>query len=128
LVTTRGIGVVAVGLIGTFLLLDQFGDTGPWKDMSASGKLMFVVAAGAIWGVVAGADAIARGIATSAARPSVVALPSGLVVTKTAGVDTPGWHVAAVQAAPQDASAGVRFLIVKGNAVEWISASELTFP
>ena len=128
LVTTRGIGVVAVALIGTFLLLDQLGDTGPWKDMTAAQKLMFVAAAGAIWAVVAAADAIARGIAAPAARPSFVALPSGLTVTKTAGVDSPGWRVAAVKVAPLGDSADTLFLIVKDKAVEWASTSDLKFP
>jgi hypothetical protein len=128
LVTTRGIGVVAVGLIGTFLLLDQLGDTGPWKGMSATGKLMFVVAAGAIWAVVAAADAIARGLATASAQPRVVALPAGLVATKTGGVDSPGWHVAAVEVAPLHTGDAERFLIVKGSAFEWVLAKDLKFP
>lgn len=39
--------VIAVGLIGVFLLLDSL-DVGPWKDLKSPGQLLFVVASGAI--------------------------------------------------------------------------------
>jgi hypothetical protein len=127
LVTTRGIGVIAVALIGTFLLLDQLGDTGPWHDLSAGGKLAFLLGAGAIWAVVAAADAIARGIATAATRPTVASMPSGLVATRTEGKDSPGWRVAAVELSGTAGSEVVRFLVVKGTDHAWVAAADLSF-
>jgi hypothetical protein len=127
LVTTRGIGVVAVGLIGTFLLLDALGDTGPWASMSAAQKLFFVVACGAIWALVAAADAIARGLATAATQPIVMAMPPGLVATRTEGVDSPGWRVAAVEVPRTPNGHKVQFLVVNGSTHDWVDAADLKF-
>ena len=128
LVTTRGIGVVAVGLIGVFLLMDQLGEIGPWKDMSNAQKLAFVVAAGAIWAVVAAADAIARGLAAATTRATVTSMPPGLIATRTTGVDSPGWRVAAVQTGRSNNMEETRFLIIKGDKFDWVSTEELSFP
>jgi hypothetical protein len=127
LLTTRGIGVVAVGLIGAFLLLDQLGDAGPWASMDTAQKLSFVLACGAIWALVAAADAIARGLATAATQPLITALPSGLTASRTEGVDSPGWHVAAIEMPRGAGDKGAQFLVVKGDKCEWVGVEDLDF-
>lgn len=126
LVVTRGIGVVAVGLIGTFTVMDWF-DSGPWRDMTPEQKLLFVLGAGFIWAIVLAADAIARGIATAATGDQMLVLPAGLMATKTEGVDDPGWRVAAVKIAPSGPSETASFLVLKGQAQEWVQANKLKF-
>jgi hypothetical protein len=126
LVVTRGIGVVAVGLIGTFTVMDWF-DGGPWRDMTPEQKLLFVLGAGFIWAIVLAGDAIARGLATAATGDQMLVLPSGLMATKTEGVDDTGWRVAAVKMAPNGTPETASFLLLKGRKQEWVQANELTF-
>jgi hypothetical protein len=128
LLTTRGLGVVAVGLIGTFLLLDELGDAGPWASMDTSQKLLFVLGCGAIWALVAAADAIARGLATAAVQPLVTAMPPGLTASRTTGVDSPGWRVAAIEMPRGTGEKGAQFLLVKGDKCEWVGVEDLVFP
>jgi hypothetical protein len=128
LATTRGVGIVAVGLIGVFSLLDGLGAKGgPWPDLSSVQKLTFVLGCGAIWALVAAADAIARGIATAATRPTLVALPPGLLVTRTTGLDSPGWHAAMIEVPGRATGPGPRYLVVKGDQHAWVPAEELSF-
>ncbi|TFV86526.1 hypothetical protein E4P40_12865 [Blastococcus sp. CT_GayMR20] len=127
LLTTRGLGVVAVGLIGTFLLLDELGGTGPWASLDTSQKLLFVLGCGAIWALVAAADAVARGLATAATQPVLTAMPPGLVAVRTTGVDSPGWAVAAIQVPRVAGDEKPKFLVIKANAHEWVSADDLDF-
>lgn len=125
LVTTRGIGVIIVGLIGGLVLLEQF-DYGPWKGLDTWQQFTFVVASGVIWSIVAGADAIARGLSAGASS-RVVALPPGLECTYVPGTDSPGWSVAATRFGPDD-NQEPEFLIVKGKAHRWAKAADLRFP
>ena len=122
LVTTRGIGVVIVGLIGGLVLLEQL-DYGPWMDLNTWQKFTFVIGGGFIWALVAAGDAIARGLS---AGPSdmVVPMPANLRATYLAGEDSVGWLVAAVRVG---ASADPEFLIVKGTSHRWAKAAELRF-
>ncbi|MEU5884702.1 hypothetical protein [Spirillospora sp. NPDC047279] len=123
LLVTRGLGTVAIALIGTFFLLDQLGDRGPWHGMNSVQKLGFVLGAGFIWAVVATGDALARGIA--AGRPdALVALPPGLVATVTDGTDSHGWRVVGVRPAAGEPE----FLVVKDDEVRWLPAGRLAFP
>ncbi|MFI0454314.1 hypothetical protein [Actinomadura sp. 6N118] len=125
LLVTRGLGTVAVALIGTFFLLDQLGDSGPWHGLSGAQKLAFVLGAGFIWSVVAASDALARGIA--AGRPDgLVALPPGLHATVLDGVDSPGWRVVGVRLGAA-AGGAPEFLIAKDTDVRWLPAERLSF-
>ncbi|GAA2632623.1 hypothetical protein SMC26_30645 [Actinomadura fulvescens] len=124
LLVTRGLGAVAVALVGVFLLLDQLGDSGPWHGLSSAQKLAFVLGAGFIWSVVAAGDALARGIASR--RPAeLVALPPGLLATVLEGEDSPGWRVVGVRAAA--AGGEPEFLIAKDTEVRWLAAGRLSF-
>ncbi|MFG2007071.1 hypothetical protein ACGFNU_48780 [Spirillospora sp. NPDC048911] len=125
LLVTRGLGTVAVALIGTFLLLDQLGDRGPWHGLSTVQKLAFVLGAGFIWSIVAASDALARGIAS--ARPDgMVALPPGLLATVLDGRDSSGWRVVGVR--PGTAAGGApEFLVAKDSEVRWLAADRLAF-
>lgn len=124
LVTTRGIGVIIVGLIGGLLLLDTF-DYGPWKELSTVQKFMFVVASGFIWALVASADAIARGYAAGVTS-QLVPFAAGLKCTYLVGKDTSGWSVAAARTGPSSAGPP-DFLIVKGATFKWAKAAEIEF-
>jgi hypothetical protein len=127
LVVTRGTGVIAVALIGTFFLLDLL-DQGPWANLDSWQKLAFVLASGLIWAIVAAADAIARGLATASRHELVAQLPKGLKATKTVGKDDPDWYVVAVKFAVSEGSEGPEFLIVKkGQPAEWAPRQELDF-
>lgn len=123
LATTRGIGVVAASLIAVFFLMDQLRDSGPWKDFTAQQQLLFVLAAGLIWVLLAAADSIARGLAARATAPRVVALPAGLTATRTAGVDSPGWCVVALEVG----GPANKFYLVKGTESVWVTADDVTF-
>ncbi|KAB2341007.1 hypothetical protein [Actinomadura rudentiformis] len=126
LLVTRGLGTIAVALIGTFFLLDQLGDRGPWHGLSGAQKLAFVLGAGFIWSVVAASDALARGIA--AGRPDgLVALPPGLVATVLDGVDSPGWRVVGVRPGAGKDGGVPEFLVAKGTDVRWLPAERLAF-
>lgn len=125
LVTTRGTGVIAVGLIGTFFLLDAL-NVAPWQGLSSDAKLVFVLATGAMWALIVAADSIARGIATAASVPTVVKLPPGLLATKTSGLDSPNWSVLAVEIAP-DKQETKRFLVAKGSETSWVGSEDLVF-
>lgn len=118
LATTRGMGVVAAGLVALLPILDKVDDFGPWDDADAAAKLWFILGAGAIWAIVAAADAIARGLA----QPRVVALPASLAVTRTEGRDEAGWTAVAIEAGDSP-----RFLLVKGDKTAWVAAADLQF-
>lgn len=122
LATTRGTGVVAIALVGVFLVVESL-DFGPWKDASSAQQLTFVLGAGAIWAVVAGADSIARGISTANAR-TVVTLPPGLVATKTDGQDEPGWAVVAIDIG-NGKEGSQQYLLSKGGKAEWLDSTKL---
>ena len=126
LVVTRGIGVIGIGLVGTFFVLDQF-DTGPWKDMTAVQKLWFVLGAGFIWALVAGADSVARGLTSAARSDRVLVLPPGLVGTRTEGKDEQGWRATAAKFAADGAQEGVSFLVIKGDKHAWVAAKDFHF-
>lgn len=126
LVTTRGTGVIAVGLIGTFLLMDWLGAS-PWEGLQPDQKLSFVLATGAIWAVVAAADSIARGLATRSSVPVIVKLPAGLLATRTIGIDSSGWSVLAVEVTPDGKEEAMQFLVVKGSETAWVSSDDLEF-
>lgn len=126
LVVTRGIGVIAVALIGIFVLFEELGDVGPWKEMSGPQKLAFVLGAAAVWAVVAAADALARGIATSKQAELVVTLPEGLKATRTEGPDSAGWSVVAAKFGPAADPKLVEYLVVKaGEAADWVAPADL---
>jgi hypothetical protein len=114
LATTRGTGVVAVSLIGAFIVMDSFGFE-PWDALSPVIKWGVVIAIGAMWALVAAADSIARGIATAATAPTFVRLPAGLKATRTEGSDSPGWSLVAVEIAKVGEKDDLRFLAVKGD-------------
>jgi hypothetical protein len=118
LATTRGMGVVAAALVAGLPALDKLSDTGPWHDADAATKLWFILGAGAIWAIVAAADAVARGLA----QPRVVSLPTGLPVTRTAGRDEAGWTAVAIEAGDNPL-----FLVVKGTDTAWVAAADLHF-
>lgn len=124
LVTTRGIGVIIVGLIGGLLLLESF-DYGPWTNLATWQQFTFVVASGFIWSIVAAADGIARGLAADA-EVRIVALPPGLRCTHLVGEDEPGWTVAAARIGPSSDNS-LEFLIVKGTTHQWAKTGELRF-
>ena len=124
LVTTRGIGVVLVALIGGLVLLDQF-DYGPWKELVTWQKFTFVTAGGFIWSIAAGTDAIARGISAGAA-PHFITIPTGLRCTYLVGEDSADRLVAAARL-PTDGINSPEFLIVKGATHQWAKAAELRF-
>lgn len=122
---TRGIGVVALGFVGTFYLLEQFADVGPWTGLDTGQRLTFVIAAAAVWAIVAAADVIGRGLAHE--NDVVTALPRGLTATKTKRTDDPGWSVVAIRF-PSGGTGDPRYLVVKaGQPVEWLSAEDLRF-
>jgi hypothetical protein len=129
LVVTRGIGVIAIALIGTFLLLDQLGDVGPWwKGLDTIAKLEFVVASAAVWAIVAGADVIARGLATARQNDFIATLPKGLTATKIEGKDSHGWDVVAAKFSGGAGADGPTYLVVKpGHEAEWLAAEKLQF-
>lgn len=124
LVTTRGTAIIAVGLMGVFLALEEF-DIEPWSGFSDTKKFAFVLAVGAIWAVVAAADSIARGIATAATAPVVVRLPPGLTATRTVGKDSPGWKVVAIQTGRREDGSDALFLLCKASEVVWVGPDAL---
>src|SRR4051794_14315944 len=126
LVTTRGTGVIAVALIAVFIVMDEL-DVGPWRTLSDDSKLLFVATVGFVWAIVAGADAIARGLATRNAAPAVIHLPRGLKATRTEKTDSRGWSVVAVSVPSEDDQQPLRFLIEKGGTVVWTTADSLSF-
>jgi hypothetical protein len=125
-VATRGIGVIAIALLGTFYLLDQFGDAGPWEKMTASAKLWFVLGAGAIWAVVAAADTLARGI-SAAKQPPFLEFPAGLDAALLKGQNEPGWRVVGAKLSGTGDTFGYEFLAIKGDEVRWLKAEQLDF-
>ena len=128
LTVTRGIGVIAVAFVGTFYLLDQFGDKGPWHGLTTPQKLTFVIAAALVWAIVASGDAIARGLATARQNDLVASLPTGLRATKTDGTDSAGWSVVAVKFSPGAGADGPEYLLVKaGQAASWLPAEKISF-
>lgn len=127
LVTTRGTGVIAVGLIGTFMVLDAW-NASPWQGLPPEGKLNFILATGAIWALVIAADSIARGLATRSSLPAVVTLPAGLSATRITGKDTTGWSVLAVQVSGTGQQEAVQYLVVRGGEAAWVGVGELQFP
>lgn len=128
LTVTRGIGVIAVAFVGTFYLLDQFGDKGPWHGLTTPQKLTFVIAAALVWAIVASGDAIARGLATARQNDLVASLPTGLRATKTEGTDSAGWSVVAVKFSPGAGANGPEYLLVKaGQAASWLPAEKISF-
>lgn len=126
LVTTRGTGIIAVALIGTFLLMDWL-KAGPWEGLQPGEKLSFVLATGAIWAVIAAADSIARGLATRSSLPAIVRLPAGLLATRTSGRDSPGWSVLAIEVTPNGKKEAIQFLVVKGSETAWVASDDLEF-
>ncbi len=128
LAVTRCVGIVALALVGTFLLLDQLGNVGPWPRMTTTEKLQFVIAAAAVWAAIAGADSIARGLATARQNDFVATLPAGLKGTKTEGIDDRGWSVVAVKFPAASGSEGAKYLVIKaGKPAEWLDADKLKF-
>jgi hypothetical protein len=128
MVVTRGIGIIALGLIGTFWLLDALGDRGPWAGMDLWQKIVFVAVAAGVWSIVAAADAIARGLATARATDVVAALPPGLKATVTTGLDSPGWSVVAVRLVEGKESESLKYLVVKeSEPATWMSPDDLKF-
>jgi hypothetical protein len=126
LVVTRGIGVVGIGLVGTFFVLDLTG-TGPWKGMPPAQKLWFVLGAGLIWAIVAGADSVARGITKAAAHDRIVTLPPDLVGARTEGLDDHGWLATAAKFSRDGDQETVSFLVVKDNKAAWVKAKDFHF-
>lgn len=129
LFVTRGVGVIAVGLIGLFFALDQAGE-GPWKDLSTEQKLDFIVAVGFIWAIVAAADAIARGISTGAksikqaltvAREQLLVLDPPLDGRyKSSDGNTVSVKVQAIRLAPGDSTSISEYLILfEGGPIRW---------
>jgi hypothetical protein len=96
--------------------------------MATADKLNFVLASGAIWALVAAADAIARGLATARQNDYVATLPTGLKAKKTKGTDSPGWTVAAVRFSGGTGGDDPCYLLVKsGQPAEWVSKDDLDF-
>lgn len=126
LVTTRGTGIIAVGLIGTFLVMDWL-NAAPWEGLLPDQKLTFILATGAIWAVIAAADSIARGLAARSSLSAIVELPAGLVATRTPGRDSPGWSVLAIEVTPNGIKEAVEFLVVKGSETAWVASKDLEF-
>jgi hypothetical protein len=87
-------------------------------------KASVLIAIIAAWALIAVADLIARAITTSARLrvPSPgIAVPNGMRVTLTDGVDSDGWLVAAARPAVDGTGDGLQFLVVKsGEGPKWV--------
>ncbi len=126
LAVTRTTGWVAAAFTALWAALQAL-DPDSWKDIDLEKRVWMLIGAGAVWAIVAGTDAIARGIATAKQNAPVATMPKGLKVSRPAmpSDNEDEWNVVAVRWEKPDADP--QWLIAKDNEVKWVETSDIDF-
>jgi hypothetical protein len=124
LAVTRGATTAAAGILAIYAVLQVAGFEG-WEVIPPAERIWLVVATGGVWAIIAAADAVARGLATSKPNNPFATLPEGLKVTRLEGIDEPGWSAVALRW--ETADGDPQWLVARGDEAEWVATGQLRF-